>query len=109
MHSRCVYGLAPAATGNFSFECARLAFGFTSPCHCLAVMPFACPAVIPFMCFAVLPFADSAVIQFACVAVVALAAAHLDALLGEAGPQVVERTGLLALVDRPAIVVPYLA
>jgi hypothetical protein len=32
----CVFGFVPAATGSFSFECARLAFGCASPCHCSA-------------------------------------------------------------------------
>jgi hypothetical protein len=63
MHTGCVFGLAPAYTGSFSIECARLAFGCASPCHCpaivpcFAVMPFACGAVVPWTCGAVVPFA----------------------------------------------------
>jgi hypothetical protein len=59
----CVFGIIPAYTGSFSFECARLAFGCASPCHW--------PVIVP--CFAVMPFAWSAVVPWACVALVSFA------------------------------------
>ena len=37
--TRCVFGLTPADTGSFSFECARLAFGCASPSNCLVIRP----------------------------------------------------------------------
>jgi hypothetical protein len=41
-----VFGLYRVATGSFSFECARLAFGCASPSHCPGVVPFF--VVVPF-------------------------------------------------------------
>jgi hypothetical protein len=57
LHPCCVFGLAPAYTGSFSFECPRLAFGCASPCHCFAAEPFASSAVVPWACVAIVMFA----------------------------------------------------
>jgi hypothetical protein len=46
--SRCVFGLYRVTTGSFSFECARLAFGCASPCHCSAFVSLVCRVIVPF-------------------------------------------------------------
>jgi len=43
-----VFGLFRVATGSFSFECARLAFGCASPCHCPVFVSLVCRAFVPF-------------------------------------------------------------
>jgi hypothetical protein len=47
VRGRCVLGLYRVATGSFSIECARLAFGCASPCHCPRAVPFSVAAIVP--------------------------------------------------------------